>query len=58
MLFYKATFYCFLNKDLKDEELTNLSRQSYKYSNQNFSLESFTDRFSEIIDDIEANYSK
>ena len=45
-------------KDLKDEELTNLSRQSYKYSNQNFSLESFTDRFSEIIDDIEANYSK
>lgn len=45
-------------KKLKDDELIILSKQSYEYGNQNFSLESFTGRFREIMDDIEANYSK
>ena len=30
MLFYKATFYCFLNKDLKDEEPGKTTSAKYR----------------------------
>lgn len=41
---------------MTDNEINLMSEEAYRYGNQEFGLESFTNRFSNIIDDIESNY--